>query len=72
MKSDFFWVILDSHLSFSSCQRNLIKTFQIEGMICTDHKNGMLLKKYWIFVFSFMYLAPVDPMGRSLITKTEK
>ena len=28
-------------LSFSSCQRNLIKTFQIEAMICTDHKNGI-------------------------------
>ena len=27
-------------LSFSSCQRNLIKTFQIEGMIkYTDYKN---------------------------------
>ena len=33
------WVQL---VSFSSCQWNFIKTFQIEGMTidCTDHRNG--------------------------------
>ena len=27
------WYTDDAQVSFSSCQRNLIKTFQIEGMI---------------------------------------
>ena len=29
-----------TRVSFSSCQRNLIKTFQIEGMIALIKKNG--------------------------------
>ena len=30
------------HVSFSSCQRNLIKTFQIEGMIALIAKMDMI------------------------------
>ena len=29
----------------------------------------MLMKKIWVYVFSFMYLVSVDPMDRSYGTK---
>ena len=33
----------DANVSFSSCQRNLIKTFQIEGMIALITKMTLIL-----------------------------
>ena len=50
MKSDFFGSFLTPlPPKFFIMSTEFDKKFQIEGMICTDHKNGMLLKN-WVFL----------------------
>ena len=44
----FKWHKMTEALSFSSCQRNLIKIFQIDGMI------ALILKMYLIFLWDLL------------------
>ena len=44
------------------------KNFLFESV----YKSRMLFFKNWVLVFSFMYLVSVDPMDRSIKTKTLK